>query len=49
MGRFRVSIARLMTVMIPVAVGLAAPREASQLWLDIVFNLVAASLLFATY
>ncbi len=49
MGRFRVSIAGLMTVMIPVAIGLVALREASQLWVDIVFNLVVASLLFAIY
>lgn len=49
MGRYRVSIAGLMAVMIPVALGLVALREASQLWVDIVFNLVVASLLLATY
>ena len=49
MGRFRVSIAGLMAVMIPVAVGLVALREATQLWVNIVFNLVVASLLLATY
>lgn len=49
MGRFRVSIAGLMAVMVPVAIGLVALREATQLWVDIVFNLVVASLLLATY
>jgi hypothetical protein len=49
MGRFRISIAGLMAVMIPVAIGLVALREATQLWVDIVFNLVVASLLLATY
>jgi hypothetical protein len=38
-----------MAVMIPVAIGFVALREATQLWVDIVFNLVAACLLLATY
>ena len=49
MNRYRLTIALLMTVMIPVALGLVALREATQFWADIVFNLVVASLLLATY
>jgi hypothetical protein len=49
MGRIRLSIAGLMAVMVPVAVGLVALREATQLWVDIVFNLAVGSLLLATY
>ncbi len=49
MNRYRLTIALLMAVMIPVALGLVALREATQFWVDIVFNLVVASLLLATY
>jgi hypothetical protein len=49
MGLPRLSIASLMAVMIPVALGLVAFREATQFWVDTVFNLVVASLLLATY
>ncbi len=49
MPRFHFSIAKLMAVMIPVALGLAAFRSASQLWVSIIFNLVVAVLLIATY
>jgi hypothetical protein len=49
MGRFHFTIAGLMAVMIPVAVGLAAFQAASELWVNIVFNLVVAVLLAATY
>ncbi len=38
-----------MFVMIPVAVGLAALINATQLWVDIVFHFVVVTLLFATY
>jgi hypothetical protein len=47
--RFHLSIANVMAVMIPLALGLAAWQSASQLWVDIVFNLVVAALLIATY
>jgi hypothetical protein len=49
MNRYRHTIALLMAVMIPVALGLVALREGTQFWVDIVFNLVVASLLLATY
>src|SRR5438067_1229417 len=49
MSRCRLTIASLMAVMIPVALGLVALREATQFLVDIVFNLVVASLLLATY
>ena len=49
MSRYRLTIASLMAVMIPVALGPAALREATQFWVDIVFNFVVASLLLATY
>jgi hypothetical protein len=49
MNRYRLTIALLMAVIIPVAIGLVALREATQFWVDIVFNLVVASLLLATY
>ena len=49
MGRVRISIAGFMAIMTPVALGLVALREASQLWVNIVFNLVVAFLLLATY
>jgi hypothetical protein len=49
MNRYRLTIALLMAVMIPVALGLVALREATQFWVDIVFNFVVASLLLATY
>jgi hypothetical protein len=49
MARFHVSIASLMAVMIPIALGLAAFQSATQLWVNIVFNLVVAVLLVATY
>jgi hypothetical protein len=49
MNRYRLTIALLMAVIIPVALGLVAFREATQFWVDIVFNLVVASLLLATY
>ena len=48
MSRYRVTIASLMAVMIPVALGLVALREATQFWVDIVFNLVVASLLLSS-
>jgi hypothetical protein len=49
MGRFRVSTAGLMALMIPLALGLAALQSATQLWVNIVYNLVVAVLLIATY
>jgi hypothetical protein len=49
MARFRLSIASLMVVMIPLAIGLAAIRSATQLWVNLVFNLVVAVLLMALY
>lgn len=49
MARFHLSIASLMAVMVPLAIGLAAFRSADQLWVNIVFNLVVAVLLMATY
>ena len=49
MRRFRFSVAGLMAVMIPIALGLAALHEATQVWVNIVFNLVVAALLAATY
>ena len=49
MPRFHFSIASLMAVMIPLALGLAALQSATQLWVNIVFNLVVAVLLIATY
>jgi len=49
MNRYRLTIASLMAVMIPVALGLVALREATQFWANIVFNLVVASLLLASY
>ncbi len=49
MNRYRLTIALLMAVMIPVALGLVALREATQFRVNIVFNLVVAFLLVATY
>jgi hypothetical protein len=49
MSRYRFTIASLMAVVISVALGLVALREATQFWVNIVFNLVVASLLLATY
>jgi hypothetical protein len=49
MGRFQISIARLMFVMIAIAVGLAALHSAQEYWVIVVFNLVAVALLVATY
>ena len=49
MPRFRFSIAGLMAVMIPLSIGFAALRSANQVWVNIVFNLVVAVLLVATY
>jgi hypothetical protein len=49
MGRYRISIAGLMAVMIPVALGLAAFRSATELWVNTVFNVVIVVLLIATY
>jgi hypothetical protein len=49
MARFRLSIATLMVVMIPFAIGLAAFQSATQLWVNLVFNLVVAVLLMALY
>jgi hypothetical protein len=49
MARFRLSIATLMVVMIPFAIGLAAFQSATQLWVNLVFNLVVVVLLVATY
>jgi hypothetical protein len=49
MNRFRFSIASVMAAMIPLALGLAALQSATQLWVNIVFNLVVAVLLIATY
>jgi hypothetical protein len=50
MARFHLSIVSLMVVMIPLAIGLAAIRSATQLWVNLVSNLVVhyvMSLLFA--
>jgi hypothetical protein len=47
--RFHVSVACLMAVMISIALGLAALHEATQVRVNIVFNLVVAALLIATY
>jgi hypothetical protein len=49
MRRQRFSIAALMALMIPFALALVAMREASQLWVNIIFNVVVAALLGATY
>ena len=49
MARFRLSIGTLMVVMIPFAIGLAAFQSATQLWVNLVFNLVVAVLLMALY
>lgn len=49
MPRIRFSIASFMGVIIFVAVGIAALQSATQLWVNIVFNLVVALLLVATY
>jgi hypothetical protein len=49
MGRFQISIARLMFVMIPIAIGLAAFHSAQEHWVIVVFNLVFSALLIATY
>jgi hypothetical protein len=49
MRRFHVSLAGLMAIMIPIALGLAALQAATQLWVNIIFNLVVAALLTATY
>jgi hypothetical protein len=49
MARFRLSIASLMVVMIPLAIGLAAFQSATQLWVNLIFNLVVAVLLLALY
>jgi hypothetical protein len=49
MRRFHVSVAGLMAIMIPIALGLAALQVATQLWVNIIFNLVVAALLTATY
>jgi hypothetical protein len=49
MARLRLSIASLMVVMIPLAIGLAAIRLATQLWVNLVFNFVVVVLLVATY
>lgn len=49
MPRYQLSIASLMAVMIPLVLGLAALHSATQLWVNIVFNLVVAVLLIATY
>jgi hypothetical protein len=49
MPRFHLSIASVMAVMIPIALGLAALQSATQLWVNIVFNVVVAVLLIATY
>jgi hypothetical protein len=49
MGRFQTSIARLMFVMIPIAVGLAAFHSAQEHWVIVIFNLVVVVLLVATY
>jgi hypothetical protein len=49
MRRVHFSIAGLMAIMIPIALGLAALHEATQVWVNIVFNLVVAALLTATY
>lgn len=49
MPRFRVTLAGLMAVVIPMAIGLAALRSPSQLWAGIVFCLTVGALLFATY
>ena len=49
MSRFRFTIASLMAIIIPVALGLAALHEATQFWVDIVFNVVVVFLLLATY
>jgi hypothetical protein len=38
-----------MAIMIPLALGLAALQAATQVWVNIVFNLVVAALLTATY
>jgi hypothetical protein len=49
MRRFRVTLAGLMAVVIPIAIGSAALRSQSQLWAGIVFCLTGGTLLFATY
>jgi hypothetical protein len=49
MRRVHFSIAGLMAVMVPIALGLAALHEATQVWVNIVFKLVVAALLTATY
>src|SRR4051812_41827814 len=49
MRRFHISLAGLMAIMIPLALGLAAFQAATQVWVNIVFNLVVAALLTATY
>jgi hypothetical protein len=49
MARLRLSIASLMVVMIPLAIGLAAFQSATQLWVNLIFNLVVAVLLLALY
>jgi hypothetical protein len=49
MRRFHGSIAGLMAIMVPIALGLAALHEATQVWVNLVFNLVVAALLTATY
>jgi hypothetical protein len=48
MSRFRFTIASLMAIIIPVALGLAALHEATQFWVDVVFNVVVVFLLLAT-
>src|SRR4051794_18003090 len=49
MKRFHISVAGLMVIMIPLALGLAALQAATQVWVNIIFNLVVAALLTATY
>src|SRR4051812_8111943 len=49
MRRFHISLAGLMAIMIPLALGFAALQAATQVWVNITFNLVVAALLTATY
>lgn len=45
MTRFRMSIAGVMLLMLPVAVGLAALRDPSELWASVLFTVTLLALL----
>jgi hypothetical protein len=49
MGRYQVSIASFMAVIIVFALAFTAIHAATQLWVNIVYNLVVVGLLVATY